>query len=55
MSNGEIKKGEEAKAWLSGMKKYFHIYKYSNELKENIAIYNLTEKSIYLVAIYKKR
>ena len=24
--NGEIEKGEEAKAWLSGMKKYFQIY-----------------------------
>ena len=25
MFNGEIEKGEEAKAWLSGMKKYFQI------------------------------
>ena len=28
--NGETKKGEEAKSWLSGMKNYFQIYKYSN-------------------------
>ena len=44
MFNGEIKKGEEAEAWLSGMKKYFHIYSYSDELKEKIAIYNLARK-----------
>ena len=31
---GEIEKGEEAEAWLSRMKKYFHIYKYSDELKK---------------------
>ena len=34
MFNKEIKKGEEEKAWLSRMKKYFHIYKYSDELKK---------------------
>ena len=28
--NGETKKGEEAESWLSGMKKYFQIYNYSN-------------------------
>ena len=33
MFNGEIEKGAEAEAWLYGMKKYFHIYNYSNELK----------------------
>ena len=26
MFNGEVEKGEEAEAWLSGMKKYFQIY-----------------------------
>ena len=30
-SNGEIEKGEEAKSWLSEMKKYFQIYNYSNQ------------------------
>ena len=44
MFNGEIKKGEEAKAWLSGMKKYFQIYNYYDELKEKMAIQNLTGK-----------
>ena len=28
--NKEIEKGEEAEAWLSGMKTYFQIYNYSN-------------------------
>ena len=28
--NGETEKGEESKAWLSRMKKYFQIYNYSN-------------------------
>ena len=44
MFNGEIEKGEEAKAWLSGMKKYFQIYNYYDELKEKMVIYNLTGK-----------
>ena len=42
--NGEIEKGEEAEAWLSGMKKYFQIYNYSNQLKERMTIYNLIGK-----------
>jgi len=42
--NGEIEKGEEVEAWLSGMKKYFQIYNYSDRLKARMAIYNLTGK-----------
>ena len=42
---GEIEKGEEVEALLSGMKKYFQIYNYSNELKEKMAIYNMTRKA----------
>jgi len=44
VSIGEIEKGEEAEAWLSGMKKYFQIYNYSDRLKAKMAIYNLTRK-----------
>ena len=44
MFNREIEKGEEAEAWLSGMKKNFPIYNYSDELKSIMAIYNLTRK-----------
>ena len=43
--NGETKKGEEAEAWLSRMKKYFQIYNYSNQLKARMPIYNLMRKA----------
>ena len=43
--NGEVEKGEEAEAWLSGMKKYFQIYNYSDRLKDQMDIYNLTGKA----------
>ena len=46
MLNGEVEKGEEAEAWLSGMKKYFHIYNYSDRLKARMAIYNLIGKAV---------
>ena len=42
--NGETEKGEEAESWFSEMKKYFHIYNYSNQVKARMAIYNLTGK-----------
>ena len=45
MFNGEIEKGEEAKVWLSRMKKYFQIYNYSDKLKAKMTIYNLTRKT----------
>ena len=44
MFNGEVEKGEEEEAWMSGMKKYFHIYNYCDRLKAIMAIYNLTRK-----------
>ena len=44
MFNEEVEKGEEAEAWLSWMNKYFHIYNYSDRLKSQMAIYNLTWK-----------
>ena len=44
MLNGEIEKGEEEEAWLLGMKKYFQIYNYYDELKVEMTIYNLTGK-----------
>ena len=45
MFNGEVEKCEEAEAWLSGMKKYFQMYNYSDRLKYWMAIYNLTGKA----------
>ena len=44
MFYGEIEKGKEEEAWLSGMKKYFQIYNYLDELKDKMAICNLTRK-----------
>ena len=44
MFNGEVQKGEDAEALLSRMKKYFHIYNYSDKLKARMDIYNLTRK-----------
>ena len=43
--NGGTEKGEEVESWLSGMKKYFQIYNYSNQLKARMAIYNLIGKA----------
>ena len=54
MLNGEIEKGEEVEGWLSGMKKYFQIYNYSDELKDKMAIYNLTGKEDIWLRYIKK-
>ena len=37
--------GEETKAWLSCMKKYFQIYNYYDRLKAQMAIYKITGKA----------
>jgi hypothetical protein len=41
----EIKKGEETKAWLLGLKKFFRVHDYSENLKARIAIFNLNGKA----------
>jgi hypothetical protein len=47
--DGESMTGEEAEAWLLDIKKYFHIYNYSSNMKVRMAIYNLKGKaSIWL-------
>lgn len=38
--DGEIKKGEEAKAWLFSLKKYFRVHNYL-DIKARIAVFNL--------------
>ena len=38
---GESEKGEDAEAWLLGMRKYFCIYNYSYRTEANIAIHQL--------------
>jgi hypothetical protein len=43
--NGEIKKGEEAEAWLLGLKKYFRFHDFSENLKARVATLNLNGKA----------
>ena len=43
--DGESKTGEEAKAWILGIKNYFQIYNYSNNKKVMMKIYNLRGKA----------
>jgi hypothetical protein len=43
--NGDIEKGEEAEAWLLGLKKYFRVHDYSKNLKAQIVIFNLNGKA----------
>jgi hypothetical protein len=43
--DGEIKKGEEAKFWLLGLKKYFRVHVYSKNLKAQISIFNMNGKA----------
>jgi hypothetical protein len=43
--DGEIKKGEEAKAWLLGLKKYFRVHDFSENLKARVATFNLNGKA----------
>jgi hypothetical protein len=43
--DGEIKKGEEAEAWLLGLKKYFKVHDFSENLKARVATFNLNGKA----------
>jgi uncharacterized protein YaaN involved in tellurite resistance len=43
--DGEIKKGEEAEAWLLGLKKYFRVHDFSENLKARVATFNLNRKA----------
>jgi len=43
--DGDIKKGEEAKAWLLSLQKYFKVHDYYENLKAQITIFNLNGKA----------
>ena len=43
--NGEIKNGQEAEAWLLGMRKYFQVQDYLGNMKARVAIFNLTGRA----------
>jgi hypothetical protein len=36
-----MKTGEEAEAWLLGLKKYFQVYDYSETMKSRVGIFNM--------------
>ena len=43
--NGEIKTGQEAEAWLLGMRTYFQVQDYSGNMKTRVAIFNLSGRA----------
>jgi hypothetical protein len=43
--DGEIKKGEEAETWLLGLKKYFRVHDFSENLKARVVTFNLNGKA----------
>ena len=48
--DGEVKNGQEAKAWLLGMRKYFQVQDYSGNMKARVAIHlQFDWKSIHMV------
>jgi len=42
--DGYLKKSEDEKDWLLGMKKLFELHEYTKDMKEKIAIFSLKEK-----------
>ena len=50
----EVINGEEVEAWVSGMKKYFIMYHYSNSMKPKMAIFNLVGKDETWLKYLKK-
>jgi len=43
--DGEIKKPQDAEAWLLGMRKFFRIHDYSENMKASLATFNLKAKA----------
>lgn len=43
--HGELKKSEDAEAWLLGMKKFFELHDYTENMKVRIAIFSLNRKA----------
>ena len=43
--DGEIKYGQEAEAWILGMRKYFQVQDYFGNMKARVAIFKLTGRS----------
>ena len=45
MFDGEVKTGQEAEAWLLGIKKYFQVHDYSGNMKARVSIFNLNGRA----------
>ena len=45
MFDGEVNNGQEAKAWLLGMRKYFQVHDYSGNMKTRVSIFNLNGRA----------
>lgn len=43
--DGEMKKSEDAKAWLLGMKNFFRIHDYSENMEARISTFSLKVKA----------
>ena len=43
--DGEVKIGQEAEAWLLGIKKYFQVQDYSRNMKARVSIFNLNGRA----------
>ena len=43
--DSEVKIGQEAEAWLLGIKKYFQVHDYSGNMKARVAIFNLNGRA----------
>ena len=52
--NGEIKNGQEAEAWLLGMRKYFQVQDYLGNMKARVAIFNFTGRASIWWEHFKK-
>ena len=52
--DGEIKIGQEAEAWLLGIKKYFQVHDYSGNMKARVSILNLNGRASIWWEHFKK-
>ena len=43
--DGEVKSGQKAEAWLTGMRKYFQVQDYFRNMKERVSIFNLNGRA----------
>lgn len=43
--SGEVKSGQEAEAWLLGIRKYFQVSYYPGNMKAGVAIFNLNGRA----------